>query len=236
VGQSTNTESYQWFFGDGAEITGSNIITHTYNTVGGFTPVLVLTTTTTAGPCSLSYLDGNVTVINGVNVSVTPTTLALGEDSTGSVSGMASSGHAPYTYIWSPDTNISCITCANTNVTGTGDTLTYTLTATDLNGCQGSATLLVISTPCIDKKRIPNIFTPNGDNTNDQFYIPGLCPEESYSLLVYDRWGSLLFKATERNQTWDGKTNKGADAPDGTYFFVVKVNGNTYKGFVQLIR
>ena len=237
VGQSTNTENYHWFYGDGADIISGSSITHTYNQVGVFNPVLVLTTTTTAGPCSLSYLDGTVTVINGVNVSVTPNTLTLGEDSSAAIAGTAGGGHAPYTYSWTPSTtNISCITCPDINVTGTGDTLVYTLTATDLNGCQGTATLLVISTPCIDKKRIPNIFTPNGDNTNDGFYIPGLCPEENYSLVVYDRWGSLQFTATERNHAWDGKTTKGADAPDGTYFFIVKVNGNTYKGFVQLIR
>ncbi len=238
AGNSANTQSYTWVFGDGTVITGGDSITHTYNQAGVFNPILLLSNTSSSGICQLpaTPLSGAISIINGVNVSVTPGMLALGEDSMGSVMGIASNGHGPYTYSWLPDSNISCHTCPNILVTGTGDTLLYTLTATDINGCQGTATLLILSTPCIDKKRVPNIFTPNGDNKNDGFYIPGLCPEENYSLVVYDRWGSLQFTATERNRAWDGKTTKGADAPDGTYFFIVKVNGNTYKGFVQLIR
>jgi len=239
IAHSANSQNYTWDFSDGTVITGGDSIVHTYSQPGVFIPICLLGNTTSTGvPCENSLIGTTpITVINGVNVTITPTTLALGEDSTANVAGVASNGHAPYTYSWTPSTsNISCITCPDVNVTGTGDTLVYTLTATDVNGCQGIATLLVLSTPCIDKKRIPNIFTPNGDNRNDGFYIPGLCPEENYSLLVYDRWGSLQFTATERNQAWDGKTTKGADAPDGTYFFIVKVNGTTYKGFVQLIR
>jgi gliding motility-associated-like protein len=237
VGHSTNSQSYTWAFGDGTVITGTDSVTHTFTQAGVFNPILVLTGTTTIGTCpnNATDLSAPIAIINSVNVSITPNTVTLGEDSTTTVVGTAS-GVNP-TYSWTPSTtNISCFTCSTINVTGTGDTLVYTLTATDLNGCQGTATLLVLSTPCIDKKRIPNIFTPNGDNRNDGFYIPGLCPEENYSLQVYDRWGSLQFTATERNHAWDGKTTKGNDAPDGTYFFIVKVNGNTYKGFVQLIR
>ena len=235
---SANSQNYTWDFSDGTVLTGGSSIVHTYNHAGPpIIPICLLGNTLPSGvPCVNSLIGTTpITVINGVNVSITPNIVTLGEDSTTTVMGTAS-GTNP-TYSWTPSTNnISCFTCPNVNVTGTGDTLVYTLTATDANGCQGMATLLVLSTPCIDKKRIPNIFTPNGDNRNDDFYIPGLCPEENYSLLIYDRWGSLQFTATERNHVWDGKTTKGNDAPDGTYFFIVKVNGNTYKGFVQLIR
>ena len=240
VANSINTQSYIWSFGDGTVLTtiGDSIV-YNYITAGSYTPVILLQNTTSTGkPCQLpaTNLSGVINVINGVNVTISPSVITLGEDSTDNVTGIAGAGHSPYTYSWTPISNISCSTCTNVVVTGTGDTLVYTLTATDVNGCQGFATLLVLSQHCVDKKLIPNIFTPNGDNRNDLFYIPYICSEESYSLLIYDRWGNLQFSAAQRNHAWDGKTSKGADAPDGTYFFIVKVNSNTYKGFVQLIR
>ncbi|MHB8401072.1 MAG: T9SS type B sorting domain-containing protein, partial [Bacteroidia bacterium] len=79
-------------------------------------------------------------------------------------------------------------------------------------------------------------FTPNGDMINDVFYIPGICPAENYSLLIYDRWGILVFSATERNHAWDGRTTSGNIATDGVYYFIVNVAGTAYKGFLELIR
>ena len=79
------------------------------------------------------------------------------------------------------------------------------------------------------------------------FYIPGVCPYEKYSLQIFDRWGTLMFTSTQRNNGWDGKTTAGEEAPDGVYYFIVKIAGqvdkkahalpdSTYKGFVQLVR
>jgi gliding motility-associated-like protein len=102
-----------------------------------------------------------------------------------------------------------------------------------------------------------NIFTPNADKANDEFipfsfartggtYTPALLQTlaSSYELWVYDRWGKLMFNTTDVTHTWDGKTDGGKDAPDGTYFWIAKYkthcNGakgeQESKGFVQLIR
>ena len=87
---------------------------------------------------------------------------------------------------------------------------------------------------------IPNIFSPNGDGINDDFFIinTGL---NSLNCLIYNRWGELLATLTAPNQVWDGRTPNGGNAPDGTYFYIMQAqgtNGKTYKqnGPLTLVR
>lgn len=79
---------------------------------------------------------------------------------------------------------------------------------------------------------IPNAFTPNIDGNNDVFF-PMTRYAERLSLLIFDRWGSLLFEKTsedplqdwENSVGWDGKIN-GTDAPAGIYMYrVTAVSG-----------
>jgi len=87
---------------------------------------------------------------------------------------------------------------------------------------------------------IPNIFTPNGDGTNDVFYIinTGMA---SLNCDIFNRWGQLLHTITAPNQGWDGIVPNGDKAPDGTYMYILQaqgLDGKTYKqeGTVTLIR
>ena len=53
---------------------------------------------------------------------------------------------------------------------------------------------------------IPNIFTVNNDNINEEFLpiIRGI-DEDSYNMLIYDRWGKLIFQTNNYLQGWNGK-------------------------------
>ena len=70
---------------------------------------------------------------------------------------------------------------------------------------------------------IPNVFSPNGDGSNDFFYIPG-APFEQYELLIFNRWGKKMYEFAGQGQPrWDG--TKGGDGKlcgDGTYYYIVK--------------
>lgn len=68
---------------------------------------------------------------------------------------------------------------------------------------------------------IPNVFTPNGDNVNDVFQIqnPQDCEITEFNLIIYNRWGNVVFKGNALDQPWTGKSLFG-NSPDGTYFFV----------------
>ncbi|UOR07444.1 gliding motility-associated C-terminal domain-containing protein [Hymenobacter aerilatus] len=51
---------------------------------------------------------------------------------------------------------------------------------------------------------IPNAFSPNGDGQNDVFGVKGRFLG-SFLLVVVDRSGQEVFRATDRSQTWDGR-------------------------------
>ena len=66
---------------------------------------------------------------------------------------------------------------------------------------------------------IPNVFTPNNDGNNDNFYVE---MQEGVTVLeftVYDRWGE---KVHDGLYPWEG-TYKGKPAPEGVYVYVIKL-------------
>jgi gliding motility-associated-like protein len=50
---------------------------------------------------------------------------------------------------------------------------------------------------------VPNAFTPNGDGLNDVLELKGRYLS-GFTFVVVDRNGQEVFRATDRNQTWDG--------------------------------
>jgi len=101
---------------------------------------------------------------------------------------------------------------------------------------------------CIDncpEYRLPNVFTPNGDNTNDLFKPFQYRFIDHISLQIYNRWGDKVFTSNDMNVNWDGKDQKsGAEVSDGIYFYVCEVyeqyldglRKRVIKGTVQIIR
>ncbi len=84
---------------------------------------------------------------------------------------------------------------------------------------------------------IPNAFTPNGDGINDQFGIKGEGVQD-YEILVYDRWGEVIFESDSPLKQWDG-SYKGQPVQQGTYVYQVFTQGTGKRsrtGSVTLIR
>ncbi|MEO6851809.1 MAG: FG-GAP-like repeat-containing protein, partial [Mucilaginibacter sp.] len=67
---------------------------------------------------------------------------------------------------------------------------------------------------------IPNAFTPNGDNINDQWDIPELVYFPNCLLNIYTRYGSMIFRSRGYNSAWDGSFN-GKVLPTGTYYYII---------------
>ncbi|MEP7318644.1 MAG: gliding motility-associated C-terminal domain-containing protein, partial [Panacibacter sp.] len=65
---------------------------------------------------------------------------------------------------------------------------------------------------------IPNAFTPNGDGKNDYFKVLPLDNYQLVQLIIYNRWGQLLFKAADKYAAWDGSYN-GFVQPNGAYIY-----------------
>ncbi|WP_332368353.1 gliding motility-associated C-terminal domain-containing protein [Spirosoma telluris] len=57
---------------------------------------------------------------------------------------------------------------------------------------------------------VPDAFTPNNDTHNDTFIVKGVYFDQ-FKLIMYDRWGEVVYETTDKTQGWDGKV-KGQDA------------------------
>jgi gliding motility-associated-like protein len=84
----------------------------------------------------------------------------------------------------------------------------------------------------------PTFFSPNMDGVNDCFR-PGFDGRFSdcYSLVVYNRWGALVYESTGgQNHCWDGRTKSGNPVDAGTYYYISQLNGVEKASYVTLIR
>lgn len=68
---------------------------------------------------------------------------------------------------------------------------------------------------------IPNVFTPNGDGLNDNFYAVIGCDLDYYAMYIFNRWGQLIFESLDQYEVWDGKY-EGKEVPDGVYFYLME--------------
>jgi gliding motility-associated-like protein len=107
-------------------------------------------------------------------------------------------------------------------------------------GCRDTARIKIKIDPNFSFY-VPNAFTPNGDNVNDFFSAKGEGIKQ-YEMLIFNRWGNVVWRATDLEQQWDGLTNRGRDeAPVDIYVYKVNLTnvfGETkvYIGKVALIR
>jgi gliding motility-associated-like protein len=91
---------------------------------------------------------------------------------------------------------------------------------------------------------VPNSFTPSGDGTNDEFVPVFTSGYElfNYSLLVFNRWGEVVFESNDASKGWDGTYGDKAAVQDGTYVWKISfVEKKTQKtkvitGNVNLIK
>ncbi len=101
-----------------------------------------------------------------------------------------------------------------------------TLTVTDIYNCESTITK-EISVLQDFYSYTPTIFTPNNDGLNDTF-TPSLLNinMNTYNLLVYDRWGNLIFETNDYNKGWDGKLKNGTLLPPDVYSYKIMYQTN----------
>jgi gliding motility-associated-like protein len=121
-------------------------------------------------------------------------------------------------YQWTPATGLSCSNCPNP-IAAPLQTITYTVTGTDNNGCRTNATVFIsVDIRCIELF-IPTIFSPNnsGPGVNERICIYSNCIAE-LDFAIYDRWGKTIFQTNDPQQCWDG-TKDGKQVMTGTYTY-----------------
>jgi gliding motility-associated-like protein len=106
-----------------------------------------------------------------------------------------------------------------------GSVGSYLMVLTSSNGiCSDTAMIQIDILPYPSPEiHIPNVFTPNGDNANDEFFI--LTNNASaLEVVILNRWGNVVHEINTIDGVWDGDVN-GKQADDGVYFFKYVVTG-----------
>jgi gliding motility-associated-like protein len=86
---------------------------------------------------------------------------------------------------------------------------------------------------------IPNGFSPNGDPYNEYWEIVDISKYPKNEVIIFNRWGNKVYEAKPYQNEWQGVNYKGEDLPDGTYYYVLKLNDDNdtvYTGFVVINR
>ncbi len=97
----------------------------------------------------------------------------------------------------------------------------YSLTLTNGKSCSISDKMKV-EEKCITSIYVPTAFTPNEDGVNDLFYVKGLYLTD-YHLMIFNRWGELLFESYDMEKGWDG-TYRGNPVQIDIYVWKLAVN------------
>ena len=221
------TAGLQWHY-NGAPLIGSNTASFTTPVAGTYT----LIATTACGSYTSNSIEVAVRSLNSVMIS-SEAIICPGE----SVQLTAGGG---VEYSWSPGAGLNDSTSANPVASPT-TTTEYSVLVKDDFGCTARASV-IINVVC-DTLDIPNGFSPNEDGTNDTFVIDGLSKYPVNMLWIYNRWGNLVYKKQNYDNTWDGRSNvsgvvMGQELPNGTYYYLLdlKLDKQPFKGFVVIRR
>ena len=197
----------------------------------GLAPGAYTITITDANGCTQTQ-SVSVTQTSGpiASASASPNIITIGASTTLTATGGG-------TYLWTPSTGLSCITCANPTATPL-ETTTYCVLVTDSNGCTGSA-CTTIEMLC-GNIFIPNAFSPNGDAENELECVLGVNCVKTFYFVIFDRWGEKVFETTDQKICWDG-TYKGKRLNTAVfvYYMEATTTNNTEiieKGNISLIR
>lgn len=148
-------------------------------------------------------------------------------------------------FSWTTDQELSCTDCPRPTLVAL-ETATYTLEISGAAGCRVSDSITIT----VNKDYqvyLPNVFSPNGDGTNDRFTIfsDGLRIAQIAYLRIYDRWGNLVFSRqnltpNDESLGWDGRIQN-QPAPTGVYVYQVEIEYvdkvvRVFSGDVSLIR
>jgi gliding motility-associated-like protein len=226
--------SFLWDFGDGST-SAYTMPSHTYIESGDF--MVDLTITSAAGCTNSGSTISHIVIYKP----------AVAEFATEALDGTTISPEYKFynqstnatSYSWDfNDGSFSTLESPQHVYASKGE-YTVTLIAASADGCLDTLQKLVEIRP-VFTLYIPNAFTPDGNNINDYFTAKGDEITE-FKMMIFDRWGEMIFQTTDMQTGWDGTANNGSKvAEDGVYVYKIGVRDfdshpHNYTGHVTLL-
>ncbi len=122
-------------------------------------------------------------------------------------------------------------------------TIEYEICSNVCENLCARATLNIFSDADGTEPTVFNAFTPNGDGMNEELIFTKLerNPDDfpDNELIIFNRWGDIIYEAKPYNNDWTGNNNSGAPVPEGTYYYILRLNvgeGDIIRGDVTVIR
>jgi gliding motility-associated-like protein len=224
-----------WDFGDGTTRDTGLFVNHIYTVPGTYTATLyytdnigcrdttIVNSDVTSNALPIASFDPSVietTVVDG-QVEFTNHSTVLGNNSYNwDIGGLYNSTNVNESYLFVNSGNF-----------------VVTLTATTPEGCVDDTSLVIVVNPDV-VLYVPNAFTPGADNLNDVFQIflpPSGVDYSTFSLLIYDRWGELIYKTNNVNDSWNGsKNNSGETLKQETYVYKIYFEDERKKSYEKI--
>jgi gliding motility-associated-like protein len=125
-----------------------------------------------------------------------------------------SGGTSPLFIDWTPSSSLSCTNCTAPEAAPVRTT-NYIILVTDASGCTVDAQVLVKVNRA--GPFIPNAYTPNNDNKNEEFKVIAYGVTD-FMLRIFNRWGEQIFISDDIYKGWNGMYS-GGKAESGRYTY-----------------
>lgn len=244
LSQYADPTSYFWSFGAGEGTSRATDPTYTYLTPGIYS--VTLSATNVLGDTVSVTKEGIIHVMENpvAQFAVYPTTPL---NVPGEILYTDNRSRNATEYLWDfGDGNTSTDPEPQHKYTTEG-TFTVTLVARSSNGCADTTSLVSgVTTVKHGQLLVPNAFVPNtlgpgsGNVQNNEVFLPLIQNVTKYQMMVFNRWGELMFESTDPQVGWDGYY-KGRLCPQDVYIYRITVeydNGRTITrtGDINLLR
>ena len=215
----TGVVIWNWQFPNGNNGNVQNPPRQQYTAAGTFTVNTVATNSDGCADTATKRI-----VVNPLPVITMPSTLTMQAGFPVQIPATYSSNVATWT--WQPPATLSCADCPEPIASPKFDTK-YRVDVVDSNGCKNRSEVQVIVICKNANVFLPNTFSPNGDGSNDMFYIRGRGLDRVKSLRIFNRWGEVVFEqqnfpVNNPMYGWNGKYKGNKPHPD-VYVYQVEV-------------
>ncbi|RTE53188.1 gliding motility-associated C-terminal domain-containing protein [Arenibacter aquaticus] len=150
-----------------------------------------------------------------------PLTLSAVKTGPNQITATATGGFGGYEYFFQGDSY------GSDNIYISNQDANVSIRVVDRNGCVATMAIPFEFTGMLD---VPNFFTPNGDNMNDEWYPGNRDYFPNLEVKIYDRYGRVV-AILDQVSGWDG-TYEGKAVPSGDYWYEVNANDEDKQQFM----